>query len=344
MTDWNIPDLINPKKLIKIDFKKNYSKLNLIELLEKMLLIRLVENKLANEKEKGNIGGPIHLGAGQEAIAVGISSYIKKTDRVFGAHRSHSHVLSQGSDLRSFFAEILGKDKGLSRGMGGSMHMWDQPNGFYGSVPIVAGTVPLALGAGYAAKIDKQDDIAVAYLGDSAMEEGVVHESLNLASLLEIPIIFVVENNMFGSHMHINYRQTAISTARFAKANNIDYEIVDGNNVIEIEQVSKKAIENARLHNKPFFIEAITYRFYGHVDWREDVDVGINRSLEDLKSWKSNDPILLLKNAMIENSFLNEDYYKKLEIKMQKKIDSAWNKALNDPYPKLESLLNRVYK
>ncbi len=139
MTDWNIPDLINPKKLIKIDFKKNYSKLSLIELLEKMLLIRLVENKLANEKEKGNIGGPIHLGAGQEAIAVGISSYIKKTDRVFGAHRSHSHVLSQGSDLRSFFAEILGKDKGLSRGMGGSMHMWDQPNGFYGSVPIVAG-------------------------------------------------------------------------------------------------------------------------------------------------------------------------------------------------------------
>ena len=179
-------------------------------LLDSMLIIRLCEEKLAKEEKIGNIIGPVHLGVGQEAIASGVAFNLRKSDRVFGAHRSHSHILSLETNLRSFFAEILGRKTGLSKGMGGSMHMWDKPNGFYGSVPIVAGTVPIALGAGLAAKFDGLSDIAIAYMGDSAVEEGVVHECLNLASLLKIPIIFVVENNMFGSHMHISSKTTFI--------------------------------------------------------------------------------------------------------------------------------------
>ena len=153
-----------------------------------MLTIRLVEKKLAKEKELGVIGGPVHLGVGQEAVAVALSKYLRKSDRVFGAHRSHSHILSLGSDMTKFFAEILGKEFGLSK-MGGSMHLWDKPNGFYGSVPIVAGT--LLHGAGLAAKMDKNEDISSLILAP-ALEEGVVQESLNIAAM-NIPIIFVVK-------------------------------------------------------------------------------------------------------------------------------------------------------
>ena len=204
----------------------------LIEFLKKMVRIRLVEKKLAAERKAGNIGGPVHLSIGQEAIPVAISSHLRKSDRVFGAHRSHAHVLALGADLGRFFSEILGRDTGLSRGMGGSMHLQDLENGFYGSVPIVAGSVPLAAGAALAAKLDKSGDVAIAYLGDGAVEEGVVHETMNFASAHNVPVVFVVENNMFASHMHISERQPLMATSRFADANAIKYHLVDGNDVL----------------------------------------------------------------------------------------------------------------
>lgn len=340
-----ISDLVDPKKFSEsIEIDKGVDSGFLKNSIKTMITIRLVEQKLAKEKKLGNIGGPVHLGVGQEAIAVAISSHLRKSDRVFGAHRSHSHLLSMGSNLKSFFAEILGRSTGLSKGMGGSMHLWDEPNGFYGSVPIVAGTVPLALGAGLAAKMDSRQDISVAYLGDSAFEEGVVHECLNIASLMEIPIIFVVENNLFGSHMHISQRQAKVSLTRYAVANGIDCDLVDGNNVVQISDVSKKLINQARNNNKPGFIEAITYRWYGHVDWREDIDVGVNRSSEDLADWKKRDPIKRLLETMIKEKIITIDDYNSHLFKIENLIDSAWNEAINDPHPDKKDLLNFVYK
>ena len=309
-----------------------------------MLTIRLVEKKLAKEKELGVIGGPVHLGVGQEAVAVALSKYLRKSDRVFGAHRSHSHILSLGSDMTKFFAEILGKEFGLSKGMGGSMHLWDKPNGFYGSVPIVAGTVPLALGAGLAAKMDKNEDISISYLGDSALEEGVVQESLNIASLMNIPIIFVVENNLFGSHMDISNRQPFASTIRFAHAHGIECELVDGNDVIEMATISKKLIMNARKNNKPGYIESITYRWYGHGDWREDIDVGVNRSSDDLKNWKMRDPIKRLYKSMIEEKMISDDELSSYEELINNKIENSWQIATDKAYPKNSNLINYVYK
>ena len=341
----NIKDLINPKKY---NFPLNLSKLQDVEILKdflkKMLTIRLIEKKLAKEKKLGVIGGPVHLGVGQEAVAVALSKYLKKSDRVFGAHRSHSHILSLGSDMTKFFAEILGKSSGLSRGMGGSMHLWDKPNGFYGSVPIVAGTVPLALGAGLAAKMDNNKEVSIAYLGDSALEEGIVQESLNIASLMNIPIIFVVENNLFGSHMDIVNRQPFVSTIRFAHAHGIEYELVDGNDVIEMAIISEKLIMNARKNNKPGFIEAITYRWYGHVDWREDVDVGVNRSSEDLKNWKMRDPIDRLFKSMINKKMITDDEFSSFKEVINNKITHAWKIALDEAYPKKSDLIDHVYK
>lgn len=315
----------------------------LLRYLRTMLVIRKTEQKLADMRKKSVIGGPVHLGVGQEAVAVGVSSSLRNTDRVFGAHRSHSHLLALGGSVRKLFAEVLGKDSGHSRGMGGSMHLWDQPNGFYGSVPIVAGTVPLAVGAGLAAKLQGNRDVAVAYLGDGAVEEGVVHESLNLAKVLNIPIIFVVENNLFSSHMHIGLRQPSNSTARFAEANCIPYVIADGNDVVVVASSASELIRNAREAMGPSFLEVVTFRWYGHVDWREDVDVGVERSLGDIENWRRKDPIGRLASAMIKSSYITDCQIKDMEQSISKEINEAWELAVNDPYPNSDCLLNRVY-
>lgn len=316
---------------------------SLVSFITSMLRIRLAEVRLAAARRDGLIGGPVHLGVGQEAIAVGISSALRPTDRVFGAHRSHSHLLALGSSVHKLFAEVLGKDTGLSRGMGGSMHLWDQPRGFYGSVPIVAGTVALAVGAGLAAKFQRTGDVAVAYLGDGAVEEGVVHESLNLARVQDVPVLFVVENNLFASHMHISIRQPSDSTARFADANGVPFEIVDGNDVVTMDRVGREAVDRARSGGGPSFIEAVTYRWYGHVDWREDIDVGVNRSQADVLSWKARDPIARLRSAMVSGGFWSADEDAALQSKIAQEIDEAWEQAMRDPYPSEEALLTRVY-
>lgn len=312
-------------------------------MLRDMVLIRTVENKLAWARESGLIGGPVHLGVGQEAIAVGVSKHLQKTDKIFGAHRSHAHIIALGSDVHRLFAEILGRNTGLVRGMGGSMHLWDETVGFSGSVPIVAGTVALAVGAALAAKIQSKDDVAIAYLGDGACEEGVVHESLNLASVQKNPVIFVVENNLFASHMHISKRQPSNSTARFALANHIPFEIVDGNNVVDVANAAEKFINRARSGEGPGFIEAVTYRWYGHVDWREDVDVGVNRSQIDIAAWRKKDPVERLKNGLADLIEDLEEQYQAMLLDVQQLIDFAWERAMDDPFPEMVDLEKRVY-
>ena len=317
---------------------------DLTEQLTSMIRIRQAEVKIAEMRRDGHIGGPVHLGAGQEAIAVGISSHLRKSDRVFSAHRSHAHLLALGTDVRKLFAELLGKATGLTHGMGGSMHLWDQPNGFYGSVPIVAGTVPLAVGAGLAAKMQKSGDVAVAYFGDGAAEEGVVQESLNLASQLGIPILFVCENNFFSSHMHISQRQPIHSVARFAEANNIDSEVVDGNNVASVSEAAARLISQSRARNVPGFLEVVTFRHYGHVDWREDIDVGVNRSASEVEKWKSRDPINRLKRAILEKKILTDSEIESIYLNINSEIETAWKQAVSDPYPAESELLRTVYK
>jgi len=320
------------------------SKLDQVQTLSMMLKIRIVENKLADMRKIGLIGGPVHLGAGQEAIAVGISQHLRKSDRIFSGHRSHAHLLALGTEPRKLFAEVLGKQSGLTKGMGGSMHLWDGPNGFYGSVPIVAGTVPLAVGAALASKLQGKGDISVAYFGDGAIEEGVVHESLNLARQLQVPILFVCENNLFSSHMHISQRQPLTSVARFAVANDIQYEVIDGNNIVSVEESAGKMIDTTRTKHLPVFIEAFTYRHYGHVDWREDIDVGVNRSPEDLKLWKSRDPIDRLETALLLNRLLDKNELEQIKLQISNQIETDWELAVRDPQTENSSLLSDVYK
>ncbi len=343
MSSFEINDLIDPKKFQdEIDITGEIKE-NLLSFLETMLLIRLTERCLAKGRKDGLIGGPVHLGVGQEAIATGISACLRNTDRIFGAHRSHAHALAQGASLQGLLSEVLGKDTGLSKGMGGSMHLWDQPNGFYGAVPIVGGTVPLAVGAGLAASLQGTSDIGIAYFGDGAIEEGVVQESLNLARMLKAPVLFVVENNLFASHMHISLRQPVTSTSRFASANDIPFEVIDGNDIVSLKNTANKLIDSIRSGDGPRFIEAITYRWYGHVDWREDIDVGVNRSQEDLIDWRKRDPISRLTNSLINNNILSKEDLSDIESRINENIQQAWQQALTDPYPSESSLLERVF-
>tara|TARA_B110000008_G_scaffold277065_1_gene317585 strand:- start:2931 stop:3968 length:1038 start_codon:yes stop_codon:yes gene_type:complete len=340
----SLEDLIDPTRLHEPLDVKGYDKSFLLELLERMVLIRCAEEKLAKERELGSIKGPVHLSAGQEAIAVGLSQNLRKTDRVFGAHRSHSHLLSLNASVYKLFAEVLARDSGFSRGMGGSMHLIDLESGFYGSAPIVSGTVPLAVGAAFDAKRNNTNDIGVSYLGDGALEEGVVHESLNLAKVLPAPVLFVVENNLYASHMHMSHRQPSESTIRFAEANLILNKMVDGNNVLHVFEASKELIEISRSKKEPTFLEAFTYRHYGHVDWRKDIDVGVERTEKNIINWEKRDPITRLFKGMVEENIISDTDLEDIRINIIKGIEVAWDKAMQDPYPSEQDMLDRVYK
>jgi acetoin:2,6-dichlorophenolindophenol oxidoreductase subunit alpha len=311
--------------------------------LRSMVTIRMVERHLAAQRRDGAIGGPVHLSIGQEAVAVGVTRCLRSSDMVFGAHRSHSHILALGSSIHGLFAEVLGKDTGLSKGMGGSMHLWDGPRGFYGAVPIVGGTVPLAVGAGLSAKLKGLDNIAVSYLGDGACEEGGVQESLNLAKVLGVPVLFVVENNLFSSHMHISLRQPADSTARFADAHGIPSEVVDGNDVVAVARATERLVSAARAGEGPGFLEAVTYRWLGHVDWREDVDVGVARSGEELALWRLRDPVGRLRLSLEAAGVWSEADDDGLRSELDDAITHAWEQAMSDPWPDPSALLDRVY-
>lgn len=336
-------NLFDPKNLHESINIKEQDKKILKKILKSMILIRKTEDKLALSKKNGLIKGPVHLSVGQEAISVGISQNLIKNDKVFGNHRSHSHLLALNPNFYKLFAEVLGKKTGFSKGMGGSMHLIDQSNGFFGSTPIVSGTVSLAVGAAMAIRTQKLNNVVVSYIGDGAAEEGVVHECFNLAKIYNAPILFVIENNLFASHMHISERQPSNIVSRFAESNFMPNRLLDGNDVIGIKKNSGQLIKEVRAGGGPALLELVTYRWYGHVDWRQDFDVGVERSKEDVEKWKERDPISRLSKSMINSKMWTIEEELKLCNKLDKEIRDAWQKAMNDLYPKKSSILKYVY-
>ncbi len=335
-------DLFNPESFngeVNVTYT---SKEQIIDQLKCMLIIRYAEEKISEKVTDGTIKCPCHLGVGQEAIAVGISAFLKKSDSVFGAHRSHTHFLALNNDAFALFAETLGRIDGCSHGMGGSMHLIDKKNGFYGSVPIVGATIPIAVGAGFAHKLDRLNNLSVSYLGDGATEEGVFHESLNLAKINQLPVLFVCENNLFASHMHILERQPELSTLRYAFAHDIPGLIVDGNDISAVFEAAEIATNHIRSGNGPFFIECVSYRWKGHVGPSDDNDVGLQRS-EVLQVWKQRDPIKRLVDSMINSSLVSESEIVKINSEVVEYIKNAWNEAEKSPFPTKDYLHSNIY-
>jgi len=316
----------------------------LIQALKDMVHIRLVEEVIADMVEAKEVMCPAHLAIGQEAVAVGVAAYLRKSDRAFGGHRSHSHYLAMGGDTRKLFAEVLGKYTGCSHGFGGSMHLFAQEVGFYGSVPIVAGTVPIAVGAAMAAKFDGKGDVAVAFFGDGACEEGVFHECLNMAASMQLPVIFVIENNLFSSHLDIHLRQPTDRIARFADAACMANATVDGNDVVAVMRASEKLIGAARADNKPALLEAITYRWRGHVGHREDQDVGLRRAPEELAAWKLRDPVKRLLDALVSANAYSVKDYETFVASKRKELNAIREAVKSDPWPAANLLTDIVYE
>jgi pyruvate dehydrogenase E1 component alpha subunit len=245
--------------------------------------------------------------------------------------------------MYALLAEVLGKADGASGGMGGSMHLFAGSVGFYGSVPLVAATVPIAVGAALAAKMEGSDDVAVAYFGDGATEEGVFHESMNLAATFGVPVIFVCENNLFSSHLYIGLRQPSDHIARYADAHRVANLTVDGNDVLAVAGAARQLVEHARQGLGPAFLEAVTYRHRGHVGPKEDVDVGVHRSMVDLAAWKKRDPIARLREALLGAGLVPQSILETEEAELRESIATACRLAKAAPYPPTAALINTVY-
>jgi pyruvate dehydrogenase E1 component alpha subunit len=262
-----------------------------------MARIRLAEEAIAALVETGEAGGPCHLCIGQEAIASGVCAALEAPDTVWGGHRSHGHYLARGGSLEALFAEILNRSTGCARGRGGSMHLIAQTVGILGTVPIVAATIPLAVGAAFAAQMTGTGAVAVAFFGDGALEEGSVHEALNLAGLYRLPVLFVCENNLYASHMHWSERRAADHLDRAGVFHGVPGERVDGNDVEAVYRAARAAAARARAGGGPALLECRTFRWRGHVGASFDLDVGVQRRGE-LAEWLPRDPLARLEKRL----------------------------------------------
>jgi pyruvate dehydrogenase E1 component alpha subunit len=315
----------------------------LVSMLQAMLQIRLVEERIGDLVVAGMARTPCHLGIGQEASAVGVCAGLRSTDRVFGGHRSHSQFLALGGSPYGLLAEILGKADGASRGMGGSMHLYGAAFGFHGSAPLVGATIPIAVGAALAAQMDGLGAVAVAFFGDGACEEGVFHESLNLAAVYRLPALFVCENNLYSSHLDIQFRQPSDCIARYGAAHRIASATVDGNDVLAVRNAARQMINKARSGEGPGLLELVTYRIRGHVGPKEDIDVGVHRRMEDVRAWKIRCPIRRLTDALVASGAMTPADLTFLQATVAADVDDAVSRAMAAPYPDACALHELVY-
>ncbi len=301
-----------------------------------MRRIRRAEETIAALVESGEAGCPCHLYIGQEAVAAGVCAALEREDTVWGGHRSHGHYVAKGGSLTGLFAEVLGKATGCAGGRGGSMHLLAPEQGILGTVPIVAGTVPLAAGAALASKMRGGTTVSVAFFGDGALEEGHVHETLSLAALYQLPLIFVCENNLYASHLHWSERRRADNLHTAGKFHSVPGKRVDGNDVEQVYRAARVAVERARRGEGPSLLECRTFRWRGHVGASTDMDVGVHRSGE-LAEWQMRDPI-----ALVEKDLRGVDLATQA-ASIEAEIATALTAARNAPLPAPERATGYVF-
>jgi pyruvate dehydrogenase E1 component alpha subunit len=311
-------------------------------LLTQMALIRRFEEKAAEMYALGKIGGFLHLYIGQEAVAVGATSTIRTDDYAVSSYREHGHCLAKGSDPRRAMAELFGRRDGLSKGKGGSMHLFDKSVNFLGGHAIVGAHLPLATGAAFAIKYRSGDQVVFCYFGDGAVPEGEFHESMNLAALWKLPVIFICENNRYamGTAIHRALAQTEIW--RFAEVYGMHGEAVDGMDVLAVRDVIGRAVERARRDKSPALIEARTYRFRGHS--MRDPAGAVYRTKDEVEREKQRDPIAIFTERCMRENVLADADVKAIEKDVADVVDEAVAFAEASPEPPAEWLLTDVYK
>tara|TARA_B100000787_G_scaffold170311_1_gene166236 strand:+ start:14100 stop:15050 length:951 start_codon:yes stop_codon:yes gene_type:complete len=310
-----------------------------LKLYFEMLRIRRIEESISKKYKEQKMRCPIHLSIGQEATPVGICQNLTKKDKIVTAHRSHAHYLAKGGNLKSMISELHGKETGCAMGKGGSMHLIDLNAGVMAAVPIVGSTIPIGVGISWGIKLKNQNNVLVIFFGDAATEEGVFQESLDFASLHNLPALFVCENNDFSVYSHISKRQSPKrNILKIAKSIGVDGCRLDGNNVLEVYNKSKKIIKDIKKNKKPYFIILDTYRHLEHCGPNNDNHLEY-RNIEYIKKGLKNCPINRLKKIVDPKNLISDIYEKKI----RKEITNAFNFAKKSKYPDKKLLMKHIY-
>ena len=328
---------ISPKKKIS-KTKNNYDMDLLREMYTKMLLIRRFEEKAGQLYGMGQIGGFCHLYIGQEAVVVGIQSAQIEGDSIVTSYRDHGHMIACDMDPKGVMAELTGRKDGYSKGKGGSMHMFSREKGFFGGHGIVAAQVPIGTGLAFSHKYNETNNVCVTYFGDGAANQGQVYESYNIASLWKLPVIFVIENNMYGMGTSVNRSSAGENLSDRGKAYGIKSEIVDGMDVIAVRDSAIRAMEYCRSGKGPYILEMKTYRYRGH-SMSDPAKYRTRDEVEKIR--KNSDPIENIKELLAKNG-LNEDEIKNIDSEIKVTIADAAKFAQESPEPSVEELFTDI--
>jgi pyruvate dehydrogenase E1 component alpha subunit len=316
-----------------------------IEIYRLMVRIRRFEQvALANYQKPGRMGGFLHLYIGQESVAVGTLSLRKENDHNITAYRCHAHALASGMSMNECMAELFGKATGCSKGKGGSMHFFAPDKNFWGGHGIVAGQTPLGLGLAYGVKYLNKEGCCLCFLGDGAVNQGAFHESLNIASLFGIPVIYVIENN--GYSMGTSQQRSSACTgclAQRAEGYDIEWDVINGSDIYEVRAKTHIAMERARKEHKPTVLEIDTYRYYGH-SVADSKHKGGYRTPEEIEEYKKNhDPISVFRSKLIAEGVLTEAMVEEINAKAKEETDAAVKFAEDSPAPSIADIASDVY-
>jgi pyruvate dehydrogenase E1 component alpha subunit len=313
----------------------------LVDLYVTMRRIRRAEETIAALYPEQEIRCPTHLSIGQEAGATGVCLALRPTDTAVSTHRCHAHYIAKGGELRAMFAELYGRATGCCGGKGGSMHLTAPEVGMLGASAIVAGSVPLAVGTALAARMARTDEVAVAFFGDAAMEQGVTHESLALAALRRLPVLFVCENNLYATNTPLRTRQAGSDMAARAAGHWLPGVIVDGNDVVAVYRAARAAVERARRGEGPSLIEVKTYRFREHVGPNYDIELGY-RTQAELDRWMAREPVGALGRRLERGGVLPAARRAALDAQVEADIADAVAFAKASPFPEPTALFADV--
>jgi len=292
----------------------------------------MVEDLIAESITKKEVGCPCHLYSGEEAVATGICANLRKDDWIYSSHRSHGHYIAKGGSLDALMAEVYCRQTGASKGRGGSMHLSSPEIGFPGSSAIVSGTISLAVGSALAFKIMNTDRIAASFFGDGAADEGVFYESLNFAALYKLPMLFVCENNLYSTHLHISKCLADRDLVKKARAMGVHSTSIDGNDAIGVFKAAKKLVEKMRGGGGPEFLECMTYRHRGHVGPNYDLEKGL-RSKDEFKEWMDKDPVDLIERKIIASKLATREELDAIREGIQYRVKTAQKKGFNARWP-----------
>jgi pyruvate dehydrogenase E1 component alpha subunit len=310
-----------------------------LTLLRQMLLIRRFEEKCVELYSLGRICGFLHLYIGEEAVAVGAMQALEADDAIVSTYREHGHALVRGMSAASIMAEMYGKATGCSRGHGGSMHLFDAGRRFYGGYAIVGGGLPIAVGLALAQKLQKQDRVTACFFGDGAVAEGEFHESLNLAALWKLPVLFLCENNLYAMGTALARHQAQTDLCVKAESYGLTAEPVDGMDVLAVEQAARRAVQAVRQSGSPYFLELQTYRFRAHSMY----DPELYRSKQEVEQWKKRDPVTTFQRQLLEQGLLTEDILQDFETGVAVEIADAVDFAEKSPWEPVGDLTKDVY-